>query len=124
MFFAARRMYSDDHVVVAVEFAPTLVARKPAVRITIHTRLMSTLRAGLQRECQVHLFDTDTVLDGLVSEHLLQFAKRPVVQLSLGAVVFAVHSVADVGQPSNSNVRTVVGPHFFANPVRWGLITQ
>jgi hypothetical protein len=40
----------------------------------------------------------------------LNFAKRPVVQLSLDVVVFVVHPVVDVGQPPNGNIRTVVGP--------------
>jgi|AntDeeMetagen192_2_1112575.scaffolds.fasta_scaffold01709_3 hypothetical protein len=71
---------------------------------------MSTLRAGLRRERRVHVFEVDTVLGGLVYDHLLNFAKRPVVQLSLDVVVFVVHPVVDVGQPPNGNIRTVVGP--------------
>ena len=110
-------------VVVAVEFVAALVAREPAVRIAVRTRLVAALRARLRRERRVHVFDSNAVLGGFVRDHLLQLAKRPIVHLPFDAVVRVVHPVADVRQSFNGDVRTIVEPGFFDESARNGVQT-
>lgn len=73
---------------------------------------MATLRAGLTRERGRYLFNADTVLAGLVREQLLEFSERPVVHLTLHLVVPIIHSLADMGQTFDGDVRTIVGVGF------------